>query len=270
MRDQHQSTVRYQAKQRKMQRHHIAGSAESFQTAHSPPSSPRLDIPDPELTTQRLSSQTTLKGSDRRHSIRHRTPNSQRRLSQNTLIGSDDGLSSIRFSMPGAPPVLIREDGFITLEYNPADRGPSSPIRSIRCSMPGVSPRLIREDGFVMFENNPTNSGPSTHIPSRPRLRPRTPSLSGSDFSDTSSIYYHRRPYNYTPPRGYISDALYTIMLITAYIMGFLPFFVEDIPMGFQLVTTAISISFLASYGMLIGWDVRPDGERAWYEEWRY
>ncbi|OBT76814.1 hypothetical protein VF21_04540 [Pseudogymnoascus sp. 05NY08] len=253
-----------------MQRHHTTGSTESFQTARSPPSSPRPGIPEPELTTQRLSSQTAPRGSDRRHSVRHRTPHSQRPLSQNTLIGSDR-LSSITFSMPGEPPIIIREDGFITFEHNPADPGPSSPIRSIRCSMPGVPPRLIREDGFVMFENsNPTDSGPRTPIPSSPRLRPRTPSLSGSDFSDRSSIYYHRRPYNYTPPRGYITDVLYAIMIITAFIMGFLPFFVEDIPMGFQLVTTAILISLLASYGMLIGWEVGPDREPAWYEEWRY
>lgn len=185
------------------------------------------------------------------------------------LIGSDR-LGSITLSMPGEPSVLIREDGFIAFENSPAHLGLSSPIRSIRCSMPGVPPRLIREDGSVILENEPTGSGPSTPIPSSPRLRPRTSSLSGSDFSDTSSVYYNRRPYNYTPPRGYISNLLYGIMLITAYITGFLPFFVEDIPMGAQLVTTGISIAALASYGMLIGWRVRPDGEPGWYEEWRY
>ncbi|OBT58906.1 hypothetical protein VE04_00591 [Pseudogymnoascus sp. 24MN13] len=218
-----------------MQRHHIAGSTESFQTAHNPPSS----------------------------------PNSQRPLSQNTLIGSDR-LGSITLSMPGEPSILIREDGFIAFENNPAHLDPSSPIRSIRCSMPGVPPRLIREDGSVILENEPTSSGPSTPIPSSPRLRPRTPSLSGSDFSDTSSVYYNRRPYNYTPPRGYISNVLYGITLFTTNILVFLPLLVEDIPMGFQLIMTGTTIFALASYGMLIGWEVRPDGEPGWYEEWRY
>jgi hypothetical protein len=85
-----------------MQRHHIAGSTESFQTAHSPPSSPRPDIPEPEVTTQRLSSQTTLTGSDRCRSIRHSTPS--------------------------VSPRLIREDGFVTSEHNPTDSSPSTPI----------------------------------------------------------------------------------------------------------------------------------------------
>ncbi|OBT99830.1 hypothetical protein VE01_02113 [Pseudogymnoascus verrucosus] len=87
-----------------MQHHHIDGSTESLQTAHSPPSSPPPDILEPELTTQRLSSQTTLTGSDRRRSIRHSTPS--------------------------VPPRLIREDGFVTSEHNPTDSSPSTPIPS--------------------------------------------------------------------------------------------------------------------------------------------
>lgn len=134
----------------------------------------------------------------------------------------------------------------------------SSLRRSMLISNP---PSLIRRDGFVNFDYSETDqSSPSWPIPSGPS--PRTPSRSGSDFSDffnTSTVYYQRRPLYSTPPpqktqqRIYISSEVYFTIFFTAYILIFLPFWFEDIPMAEPLVFTGLGIFLLISYGVLTG-----------------
>ena len=222
------NTARYPANQHIMQRNHHSGSTETFQSANSAPNSPL-----PEHIMQR-----------------------------NHHTGSTESFQTAN-SAPNSPlPDSPEPERTAQSQWNQNSPTWTTSRSSLRRSMLiSNPPSLIRRDGFVNFDYSETDqSSPSWPIPSGPS--PRTPSRSGSDFSDffnTSTVYYQRRPLYSTPPpqktqqRIYISSEVYFTIFFTAYILIFLPFWFEDIPMAEPLVFTGLGIFLLISYGVLTG-----------------
>lgn len=233
-----------------MQRYHTTGSTESFRTAKSPPSSPRPGSPEPKPTPSSLIPDSPEPKPTPSSPIPHTpepklTPNSPmpdspqpklttRRLLRHTILIGSDNRRSIRRSTLNSPlRPTIREDGFVTFEYDSTSYGPKSPTPSI---LHRRTPSLFDSDFSGYNPNSPSHSW-----------------RSGPDFSDTSTVCHYRGPYKYTPPRVYLPDLVYAFMMFTGYILFFMPYWYEDMAMPKFIFLTGCSLFFLASYGKLIG-----------------
>ncbi|OBT40988.1 hypothetical protein VE00_08234 [Pseudogymnoascus sp. WSF 3629] len=109
---------------------------------------------------------------------------------------------------------------------------------------------------FQTAHSPPSSSGPGSSEPelttqrlSSRTTRPRTPSLSGSDFSESNIGHgHHRTSYHYPPRRHYISSELFILKLIPAYMILSLALWFPEPVTVIPISLAAMAILLWASY----------------------